>query len=87
MGKHTYQRFEVFADLELTLCNFCMLDFGSYDPTFFGLPQSSRVGFDRMRFVRDVSNPTIGRDKYCSECRRTLAFLKFVAAAREFHSS
>ena len=87
VGKHTYQRFEVFADLELTLCNFRMLDFGSYDPTFFGLPRGSRVGFEGMRFVRDVSNPTLGKDKYCSECCRRLAFLKFVAAARELHST
>ena len=86
-GKHTYQRFEVFAGLELTLCNFCMVDFGSYDPTFFGLPQGSHVGFERMRFVQDVPNPTLGKDKYCPGCRRRLAFLKFVAAARELHST
>jgi hypothetical protein len=49
--KHTYQRFEVFADLELTLCNFCMLDFGSYDPTFFGLPRGTQVRF-RANAVR-----------------------------------
>ena len=83
--KHTYQRFEVFAGLELTLCNFCIVDFGSYDPTFFGLPRDSQVGFERMRFVQEAPNPTLGKDKYCPACRRRLAFLKFVAAARELH--
>jgi hypothetical protein len=86
-GKHTYQRLEVFAGLELTLCNFCMVDFASWDPTFFGLPRGSRVGFERMRFVQDIPNPSLGKDKFCPECRLRLAFLKFVAAARELHST
>jgi hypothetical protein len=63
-----------------------MVDFGSYDPTFFGLPRGSRIGFERMRFVRDVVQPTVGKDKYCPACRRRLAFLKFVAAARSLHA-
>ena len=85
-GKHTYQRFEIFDGLELNLCDFCMVDFGSRDPSYFGLPRSSRIGFERMRFVSDVRNPSIGKDKYCPDCGRRLAFLKFVAEARRRHA-
>jgi len=85
-GKHTYQRFEVFSGLELTLCDFCMVDFGSYDPTYFGLPRRSRIGFDKMRFMQAYSGLTLGKDKYCPECRHRLAFLQFVAVARHLHS-
>lgn len=85
-GQHTYQRLEVFAGLELNLCNFCMVDFGSYDPIYFGLPRGSRIGFERMVFVQDVRNPTVGKDKYCPECRRRLVFLKFVSKARHLHA-
>jgi hypothetical protein len=85
-GEHTYQRLEVFAGLELTLCNVCMVDFGSYDPTFFGLSRESRIGFERMRFVQDVHQLRLGKDKYCPDCRRRLVFLKFVAAARDLHA-
>ena len=37
-GKHTYAELRIFGDLTLVLCNFCMVDFGSYHPDFFGLP-------------------------------------------------
>ena len=84
-GKHTYQRIEVLPGLELNLCDFCMLDFGSYDPTYFGLPRGARVGFERMRVVRDVVNPSAGKDKYCPECRRRLTFLRFASEARILH--
>lgn len=85
-GKHTYQRLEVFPGLELNLCNFCMVDFGSYDPTFFGLPRVPRIGYERMRLVQREVALSIGKDKFCPECGRRLAFLKFVAAARDLHS-
>lgn len=67
LGKHTYQRFEVFAGLELTLCNFCMVDFGSYDPTFFGLPRGSRDRFraDAFRAGRRSANRRQGQVLPC----------------------
>lgn len=89
-GLHTYARLEIFPGLELTLCNFCMVDFGSYDPSYLGLPRRARIGFERMRFVQDVREPTLGKgpkDKYCPECRLRLKFLRFVAAARELHKN
>jgi hypothetical protein len=53
-GKHSYAEYEVFPRLKLTLCNFCDVDFGSRDPTFFGLPRSARIGYEFMRLVRPI---------------------------------
>lgn len=85
-GQHTYHLLRVIADFELTLCNFCMVDFGSFDPVFLGLPRGSKIGFERMQLVRDISNPSIGHDKFCAACGYRLAFLKFVASVRQTHA-
>jgi hypothetical protein len=81
-GVHTYHRLEVFPGLELTLCDFCMVDFGSYNPAYFGLPRDASIGFQHMRLVADLPNPSVGKDEYCPACKLRLAFLRFVAAAR-----
>ena len=82
-GKHTYSEYEVFPGLKLVLCNFCDVDFGSYDPTFFGLPAQIHIGYGKMRQLRTLDSPTIEKDKYCPSCKRRLAFLRFVSQARD----
>ena len=84
-GKHKYAEYRIFGDLSLVLCDFCQVDFSSYDPTFFGLPMGTRVGMERgWQFVRDVE-PVITKDKCCTKCGYRLPFLEFVARARELH--
>jgi len=83
--KHTYAEYRIFGPLSLVLCNFCQVDFRSYDPTYFGLAATARVGPDKMSFVRDFTPPPHTFDKVCPECHRRLSFLAFVFAAREFH--
>jgi hypothetical protein len=85
-GKHTYAEFRIFGDLTLVLCDFCMLDFGSYYPEYFGLPKDARIGYGNMAFVRAVDEVNIGKDKYCPDCGERLAFLKVVAQARALHA-
>jgi hypothetical protein len=85
-GYHTYSEYEIFTGLHLTLCNFCDVDFSSYDPTYFGLPKGTRIGIDKMHFIRQVHNPTKGKDKYCPECGHRLSFLVFLNRAREQNS-
>lgn len=85
-GEHTYAELRIFGDLTLVLCNFCMVDFGSRDPTFFGLPRSARIGYEKMQFLRDVE-PQAGKDKFCPTCGHRLAFLELVANARALHGS
>jgi len=81
-GKHTYAEYRVFGDLSLVLCNFCWVDFASYDLTYFGLLPRSRI--ELGDFVREIQ-PVIAKDKCCVHCMRRLPFLAFVARAREIH--
>lgn len=80
---HTYAEYRVFGDLSLVLCDFCQVDFTSYDPTFFGLPPGTRIGLGRRdwQFIRDVPSNII-RDKCCVACGYRLPFLEFVIRAR-----
>jgi hypothetical protein len=84
-GKHSYAEMRIFGDLTLVLCDFCQVDFGSYDPTFFGLPRGARIGYEKMQFLRAVGEVFIVKDKYCPQCGYRLPFLKFVQKARELH--
>jgi hypothetical protein len=83
-GKHTFAEMRIFDDLSLILCDFCQVDFGSFDPEYFGLEKGTNIGFHKMQFVRTVQ-PTIAKDKICPACDRRLSFLKFVDEARELH--
>lgn len=80
-GRHTFAEMRVLGDLSMVLCDFCQVDFGSFDPQFFGLPKESKIGFERMQFVRSVEDIQIGKDKYCPQCGYRLAFLNFVDEA------
>ncbi len=82
-GKHTYAEMRIFEDLSLILCDFCQVDFSSIDPTFFGLPRGTRIGYQKMQFLRIVEDVRIGEDKCCTQCGHRLPFLKFVLKARE----
>lgn len=79
-GRHTYAEVRIFG-VDIILCDFCQVDFSSYDPTFFGRPRDVRPGAD-MVFVRDVLNPVKAKDKWCPNCRRRLAFLRFLEKVR-----
>lgn len=84
-GMHTYSEMRIFGDLAVILCDFCQVDFGSYDPEFFGLPLGTPIGSGKMNFVEQVANPCVSKDKYCPRCEYRLAFLEFIAKARELH--
>jgi len=82
-GKHTYTSYRVFADLKLTLCNFCTVDFGSYRREYFGFQHGERIHFERFTYIRRLDDPRLERDKFCPTCHCRLKFLKFVQAIRE----
>ena len=82
-GKHSYREFEVIPGFRLVLCDFCMVDFGSFDPKYFGLPPNTQIGYERMNFIREIESADIGKDKYCLDCGYRLKFLDFVKAVRE----
>jgi len=86
---HQYNEYEIFPGLRLVLCDFCDVDFDSYDPTIFGLPErppgvSPKIG--AWSLIRTVADPRIEKDKYCTSCGHRLAFLRFVEKARLFHA-
>ena len=85
-GRHKYQGLRVFDDLELTLCDLCLVDFSSYDPAYFGLEPGTRLGLGQMQVIRDVADPEVATDKFCVACGHSLAFLRFVATRRERHA-
>jgi hypothetical protein len=84
-GKHTYAEMRIFDDLTLVLCDFCQVDFGSFNPEFFGLPRDTRIGYEKMQFIGSVEEVRIGKDKVCPSCKYRLPFLKFMQRVREMH--
>ena len=84
--QHTYTTFEVYAGLRLTLCNFCVADFGSYRPEYFGFKQEQRINMASFSFIRDIINPQVELDKFCPTCLHRLKFLVFLEAVRKMNS-
>jgi len=83
-GKYTYAEYRLFGDLSLVLCDFCHIDFASYEPTYFGLPRGERLymAMKHWQHLRDVPW-AITKDKFCAACGHRLPFLEFVLRARE----
>lgn len=81
--KDVYTIYEVYKGLNLTLCSFCAIDFGSYRPEYFGFENEQRLSITDFNFVKQIENPTIVKDKFCPECNRRLKFLNFVVAIRQ----
>jgi hypothetical protein len=84
--KHMYATFEVYAGLRLNLCSFCMVDFGSYRPEYFGFKDNSAIGYEKFVFVKDIHSPQVELDKFCPTCFKRLKFLKFLAAVRQINA-
>jgi len=87
-GRHSYTVYEIFPGLELTLCDFCCVDFTSYNPDFFGLPKGTKIGLGTagMILVRSLDQPSAQLGKVCTQCGLHLTFARFVALARKKHA-
>lgn len=77
-----YTEYEIMYGLSLILCDFCSVDFGSYDVTYFGLESNKSLGFEHFNFIKEVEYIHSLKDKYCTECKHRLAFLEFVKKCR-----
>lgn len=84
-SKHRYREYEVFPTLNLVLCDVCDADFASYDPAHFGL-RSQTPDLGDVNSLRDAGPAQLVEDGYCPVCRRRLAFLRFLVAARDLNS-
>ena len=81
-GEHTYA--EVLSlGVPIVLCDFCQADFTSYDPAYFNRPRGTKLGLGEFVFIRELSDPTAGKDKFCPRCQQRLAFLRYLVQVRE----
>ena len=78
-----YREYELYFQQRLILCDFCDVDFGSYDPTYFGFGRGKKLGYQDFNFTREIFDRSLKKDKYCLECKHRLSFLKFVQKCRE----
>jgi len=79
--RHVYAEMRAFG-IGIVLCDFCRVDFSSYNPTYFGRQKGMRPDRELI-FVRDEQNPQPSKDKYCPTCGRRLAFLRFLEKVRD----
>lgn len=82
---HTYITYEVYQGLQLTLCNFCAVDFTSYKSEYFGLKKDKRLILSDFTFVSQIEYPELVKDKFCPDCSARLKFLKFVSEIRRIN--
>lgn len=80
--EHDYAEYELYFGQRLILCDFCQVDFSSYDPTYFGFSLGTRLGLNDFQFIREITDVELRKDKCCPECGQRLPFLKFVEACR-----
>ena len=86
-GRHTYAVYEVIADLRITLCNTCAVDFSSYTSEYFGFQNAHLISLKNFSFIKDIRNPQSEFDKFCPTCNRRFKFLKFMQSIREWAQS
>ena len=83
---HTFARYKIFGDLQLTLCDFCYVDFGACDMSFYGLPRRIDFSYENLQLVYPIREPVLTHEKCCPICNYSIAFLRFVMQAREQHA-
>jgi hypothetical protein len=85
-GKHTYDLVRLFGRFTLILCDFCQVDFASYDPTYFGLAKGvDPLEASHLEFLKRIDQIYIGKDKFCPKCQHRQIFLDFVDKCRKLH--
>lgn len=83
--EHEYNWYEVFGQ-EVILCDFCDVDFGSYNPSHFSLSRTISYSRD-LKFLALVKEPKIEPDFHCDVCRHRLKFINFRVAANEYNQN
>ncbi len=75
--------FIVYKGLELQLCNFFAVDFGSYCPEAFGFNDRTQIDYSDLEVVKLIEKPLLEKDKFCPQCKRWLKWLSFIAKIEE----
>ncbi|NHF60361.1 hypothetical protein FK220_013485 [Flavobacteriaceae bacterium TP-CH-4] len=76
--EHRVHECVVYHGLKLVLGDFYDVDFGSYDPTYFGFEKRKRMGYEDFEWVREVTDTRRREGKYCPECHYKMPLLTFV---------
>jgi hypothetical protein len=82
-GIHRYAEWQIFPELSdrLVLCDFCEVDFQSYWPDYFGLPENAEPG-ERRQFIRELHDLQMADDWVCPKCGKRKPFADLVLRAR-----
>lgn len=80
--EHKYHEYVLYHGLRLVLCDFCDVDFGSYNPTYFGFQKGERISYKDFQIVREITDIKMTKGKFCPKCSYNLPFLKFVNECR-----
>lgn len=59
-----YIMYNVVEDINITLCNFCSVDFDSYKPEYLGLKDGKKIGFGDFNFVKTITHNFNEKDKF-----------------------
>jgi len=79
---HKFTEYEVYFDQRLILCDFCDVDFSSYDATYFGFKTGKRIGLNDFNFVKEITNKELYFDHFCPKCLHRKPFLEFIKKCR-----
>lgn len=80
---HEYSEFKAYFGYHLVLCDFCVADFASYDPSYFGFSKGSAIGCSDWTFVRHLTDIKLRPEPYCPSCAHLVSFLNFVGRCRQ----
>lgn len=80
--EHKYHEYILYHDLRLVLCDYCDVDFGSFDPTYFGFTKNTQIGYQDFQLIREVIDIRLVQGKFCEQCGFRLPFLNFIRDCR-----
>ena len=81
-----FNLYRIFSKFKIILCNFCAVDIGSIASEHFGLQNKKRACYSELDLIKNISNPSIGKDKYCPQCLQRLHNIEFLLSAREHNA-
>ncbi len=80
---HEYTEFEAYFGQPVILCDFCVADFASYDPAYFGFSKGRKISSSDWTFVRRIIDIQLAPQHYCPNCSHLLSFMTFVEGCRQ----
>lgn len=81
--QHKYVEYEAYFGVRITLCDYCITDFGSINPTHLGFSEVTSIGMEDFSFVKEIQSKELVLDKYCPNCYHRLPFLNFIIKCRK----